>query len=55
LSTASAIVYTYITDDNGEIINSSVIPSFKIKVTGIPDNATVIYKYLKENGMYVSS
>lgn len=55
LSTASAIVYTYITDDNGEIINSSVIPSFKIKVTGIPDNATVIYKYLEENGMYVSS
>lgn len=54
LTISSAIVYTYVTDINGEIVNPSIIPSFKIKITGIPDSATITYRYLKENSSFVN-
>lgn len=42
----TSFLYTYITNKNGEIIDNLQVPSFKVKVSGLPENEIIRYRYL---------
>jgi hypothetical protein len=42
----SAIIYTYITDENGKVINNLQVPSFKMRITGLGSGEVIRYQYI---------
>ena len=41
----TSFLYTYITNRGGEITDSLQVPSFKVKVSGLPENKIIRYRY----------